>query len=734
MDKGTTPGMLATDTVTTTAGTTRSVDDNASEILEQRRASERYFMSNWFEPWAEIYRNIKCRVEPLVRKNDEGEEVEDKDKTNICLPDHHTMVRRGTARLTRNMPNLRCRGKDPQKANLVAAQLMYQWDRSESQRSFRRIVRCCKALGIGWGKSYYDKVQVTRQWRRMTQRLTKKELMMAQGAPQDELDDVQDGDMPSEAEVSQAISEYGDSVTLGVPVMKYCGPMLDYVFAGDIFPEPGFYSGAQSAYLIENSIRDEQWLEYWTKQMSEDPETGEETPVIDPAKAQELMEMAGDRNYLDQKSISLRRMMREAVAIADPLSAGKPVKPPRKRFMIDERHSIVKGRLLIEYVGEEGIYLGKQWYPWDTYGRPIYTDLVLMPDLFEGIGDSTPMLSRYVMQLRNVRMNQTTDFINNKLLPILKTLEGINLTDQDLVRTGFARLLQLRNMGEVEFLQDPMLPPEALQDQAQLIREIQQIDPSLADFASGDQAVPQAGKLATSLILQKKAGDDVLADELNELGQFIRTVLENWLAFNQQAMEEPLEINTDETGKNMKTVVEALSNRTQGGNPKTIKIDKMDIQEEFEILPEEGSTLADDDEYRLQKIQQGFMLSLQCPNILNPRAFATALVQAIPGISPEQAVMPPPPPPPPTQPPKVNFTISAKFEDLAPDVQEAILGGCQLPTEGTATTGLVHHGAKVIKSVAEAANAASEMEKPAQEPPDAEETPGMRAVETKVGQ
>jgi hypothetical protein len=726
---------VATDTVTTTAGTTRAVDDNASEILEQRRASERYFMNNFYEEWTEVYRNMKCRVEPLVRKNDQGQEVEDHDRSNVCLPDHHMMVRRGTARLTRNMPNLRLRGKDQQKANLTAAQLMYQWDRSESQRSFRRIVRCTKALGIGWGKSYYDKVQVTRRFRRVTQRLTREELMQHQGAPQDEIDDAagQNGNQLSEAEISQAVSEYGDAVTLGVNVLKYNGPMLDYVFSGDIFPEPGFYSGAQSAYLIENSIRDEQWLDYWTKQMSEDPDTGEETPVVDPKKAQELMEMAGDRNYLDQKSISLRRMMREAISVADPLSAGKPVKPPRKRFMIDERHSIVNGRLCIEYVGEESLYLGKQWYPWDTYGRYIHTDMVLMPDLFEGVGDSTPRVTRFVMQLRNVRMNQTTDFINNKLVPLLKMLEGSDYTDQDIVRTGFARLLKVKSLAELEFLQDPMMPPEAFQDTAQLIREMQQADPALADFNPGDEAVPQAGKLATSLILQKKAGDDILADELNELGQFIRTVMENWLAFNQQAMEEALEISSEGAPNRLKQVIEALSTRTQGGNPRTIKIDPQDIQEEYEILPEEGSTLADDDEYRLQKIQQGFMLSLQCPTILNPRAFAAALVQAIPGISPEEAIMPPPPPPPPTQPPKVSFNIAAKFEDLAPDVQEAILSGVNLPSHGTATLGLVHHGAKAIESVARAANAASELEKPAQEPPDAE-SPGMKAVETKVGQ
>jgi hypothetical protein len=713
------------DTISTVAGSDIKVDDHSSEILEQRRASERYMMNNYYQEWTEIYRNMKARVEPIMRKNEKGEEVEDKSRSNICLPDHHVMVRRGTARLTRNSPNLRLRGKDPIAADKAAAQLMYQWDRSESQAQFRRIVRCCKALGIGWGKNYYDRVQVIRRFRRLTQTLTREELMAHQGAPDDEIADAirQLGPNLTQAEITQATSEYGDQITLGVPVTRYSGPVLSYVFAGDIFAEPGFYSGNQSAYIIENSIRDEEWLEYWTRQESIDPETGQKSPVIDPAKAQELLDMCGDRNYLDQKSISLRRMMREAVSVADPLSAGKPIRPPRKRFMVDERHTIVDGRLCIEYVGEESLYLGRQWYPWDTYGKYIYTDMVLIPDLFEGIGDSTPRITRFLMQLRNSRANQTTDFINNKLLPLIKVLEGTNLTDDDLVRTGFGRLLYLKNLGEIDFLQDPVFPAEAFQDQAQWTREMQQADPSVADFAPGTEAMPQPGKLATSLILQKQSGDDVLADELNEIGQFIRSVMEIWLAFNQQAMEDALEIQKGDSPR-IDQIIEAISERTQGGNPKVIRIDPMDIQQEFEILPEEGSTLADDDQYKVQKLQQGFMLAAQNPDVLNKRVFAAPLAKAI-GVDPEAAILPPSPPAPPV---KIGFNVTAKFEDLSPDVQAAILQSVGLPSEGQAMLSLVRHGSQAVQHVGAAADAAATLAEPAHEPKTIV-PPGMKNAE-----
>lgn len=724
---------MSESTTISPATTTRTIDDNASEILEQRRASQRYMVNNYYEEFAEIYRNLKARVEPFMVKQPDGTEVEDTSRSNFCLPDHFVMLRHGKARLTRNAPTLRLRGKDQDKANKGALLLMYQWDRAESQRSFRKIVLNAKAFGIGYGKSYYDKVVVTREFRRLTGNLDRESLMRVQGAPEDEIQQAVDqlGPTLSDNEIAQATAQHGNQVTVPTDVTKYEGAKLDYVFCGDLNLEPGFRSLNESAYQIENQIRDEQWLDYWTRQVSIDPQTGEEKPVIDPKKAQELLEIAGDRQYIDEKDISLRRMMREAIEVADPRTAGKPLKPPRKRFMLDERHSIVDGRLCIEYVGEESLYLGKMWYPWNTYGKSVYTDMVLIPDMIEGIGDSTLRISRFLMQLRNARANQTTDFINNKLLPLLKYIGNGNLTDESVIRTAFARLLKLKNMGEVEFLQDPEFPNEAWQDMASYIREMQQTEPAMNDFQPGTEEIPQSGKLATTAILQKQGADSVLADELNELGQFIRDTMEIHLYFNQQAMEDAVDVDP-KTLPRAKSIVEALSLDTQGSNPRTIRIDPMDIQEEFEILPEEGSTLAQDDQYRTGRLLQGLQIALSAPQVFNVQTFAKAWLQSMPGISPEEGLAKPQPPPPPQ--PKISFAISAKFEELAGDVQAAILGEAGLPTEGTTALSGIQHTADVVEHVGRAAHAAADLESPAQPPPDADgKTPTPKGMKGMTG-
>lgn len=691
------------------AATGRPIDDDASEIVEQRKASLRYFNDNYYGEWVEIYKSMKARVTPKMVRMEDGSEKVDTSRTNVALPDHFVMVRNGVARLTRNPPNLRMRGGNKAAADKAGALLMYQWDRSEAQKAFRNVTRAAKALGWGVGKSYYDTVEITRKLKRYTKDLTREQLMQHEGAPENEVSDAvkSRGSALDQNEQASAIAKHGNVVSLGIPVKQYQGCKLDSVFIGDFYPEPGFRSLNESDFCDEYTMRDEDWLEYWTEQKTTNPETGKEQPVIDEKVAAELVEIAGERNLGDEKDQSLRRQMREAVKITDPSTAGKPLKRRNKRFMVDERHSIIDGKLVIEYVGEDSLWLGCNWYPYDTYGRYLYTEMILIPDILGGIGDSTPRISRFLMQLRNSRANATTDYINNKLSPLLKQLEGENYTDKDIQRTGFGRVLKVRNMNELEALVDPQFPAEAWEDQAFYTREMQQIEPATNTYASGTQATPDSGKLATTAVLQQKSSDNVLADELNQQGQFVREVCELWLGMNQQAMEDDVTINPGDLPR-----FDAMSLRTDGAQPRQITISKMDIQEDMQVLPEEGSTLADDDEYRTRSLQQGFMLAAANPDVFNKRGIGQKLLQTMPGISIEEGMAPVPTgsTPPPV---RVSFSVTAKWTDLAPDVQAAVLNETGLPTHGTEVLGAIHHATESVKKIGEAANAASDLESPA---------------------
>ena len=716
------------DSLSTSAGSSNVLDEDVSQIIEQRKASLRYFNANYYAEWVEIYMSAKARVKPVYVVMENGEKKEDPNRTNVALPDHFVMIRNGVARLTRNPPNLRMRSENKDAADKMGAELMYQWDRGEAQKAFKKVTQSAKALGWGVGKSYYDNVKVMRHFRRWTHMLKRSELMQHEGAPEDEIDDSVEeyGEELSQDEKASAIADHGEQVQLDAEIVKYSGCKLDSIFVGDFYPEPGFRTLNESAFNIENSLQDEDWLEYWTEQTTINPETGKEQPVIDPKMADEVLRICGDRNYIDTKEISLRRQFREAINIADPKTSGTSVKAPKKRFMLDEHHAIIDGKLVITYVGEESIKLGTNWYPYDTYGRSLYTDMVLIPDMLGGIGDSTPRISRFLMQLRNQRVNQTTDFINNKLAPIVKALEGHNFTEKSLQRTSFMRLLNVRNMGELEPLQDATFPGEAWEDQAQFVREMQQIEPSTNNFASGTDTVPQAGKLATTAVLAQKSSDNVLADELNQINVFIAEVGELWVHINQQAMEKPHTVNPGDVPR-----FDAMSLRTDGAQPRSITIDPMDIQEEFQVIPEAGSTLADDDEFKTQALQQLFQLAAAHPDVFNKRNIGQKLLQTMPGISVEEGMAPPPAGPPPPPPPKVSLNVAVKFETLAADVQSAILSEIGLPTHGTEVMGAITHATDAVQKISDAADAATNLQSAA-EPPQTAVPPAVKSVMTKA--
>jgi hypothetical protein len=634
---------------------------------------------------------------------------------------------RGAARLTRNPPNLRLRGgpdDDAQSmmmAERAAAGIMYQWDRSESQRAFKAAVKSSYAFGWGVTKTYWDNVTVVRRLRKLTKTLTKGELMSLKDSSDPEIaaameaipDEMMDQSL-TDAEVSQALVDHGDSAMVDAQVKKYSGPVLANIFIGDIYPESGFRSLNDSAEIIENSIRDEDWLKYWQNQVSIDPRTGEEKKVFDnPQLCQKLLDRAsGERNSLDEKELTLRRWMRDEVNISDPKTAGKPQRHNKKRFMVDERHTMIDGYLCIDFVGEEADYLGRLWYPWETYGKPLYHEIVLIPDFLGGIGLSTLKVTKYLLQLKNTRQGQITDYINNVLLPFFKTRKGADIDEYNVIRTGMLRVLELENPNDAQMEQMAQLPASAWQDMAVIDKEMQDADPASVDYAPGSSDQAGVGKFATTAKLQANASDSVTADLLDNLGMGVRDIAEMWLWLDQQGLPDG-EKDGMKVPKQYFERIDALSIRGENGNAKTINVSAMDFQNEYEILPEQGSTLAADDEFRVGALLRFAQAGAAHPDIVNLREVFTQLAKATPGVSPEKIILPPPPPAPKVPPVKATISIAIKYDELPADVKAKVLGELGLPTELTHVEGM----GDVIKHASDAADAASNLEKPAHEEP-----------------
>src|SRR6267378_2807544 len=641
---------------------------------------------------------------------DEKTKVEIKNRTNVALPDHFVMIRRGTARLTVNPPNLRVRGgSDQTQRDKVAALNYWQWDRGQMQRVFRQNVHQCKAFGWSVNKTYCDKTTVTRKLFRWTQDLTREQLLtLKKASPDDIQGEIQEkGDQLSAQEIQQAMGQFGDKVQTDIPTRKYEGPMGARIFIGDCFPEPGFRVLNTSSYFIEYSERDIRWLKYWSKQKTLNPYTNQEQPVFDQQACQDLIDRGG-RSLTYQRDMDLRRQLRLAINRSDPRTNFDPrLRGPR--YSILERHTHDdSGYIMIDFCGDESVHLGRMWYPWQTYGKYIYTELVLIPDFLGGIGQSTPRISRFLMQLRNTRMNQTTDYINNVLRPGYTVLDTADIADEQFIRTAWGNALKVQSHDDIKPMQQHQLPPAGWEDQAQLKNEMQQVDPQTTDFSPGSSENPAAGKFATTAMLQQKSSDVIVADELAQIDLFLTDDLELRMAMNQQAMQDSVDIP-----QGIDQRIDALSARMQDGGVANIRVDQMDIQDDLQVVPETGSTLAADDEYKRAAVERGYQYAMQAPMLWNVRKFAEVLAQTIPGISPADAILPPPTSPPPPPPPKVNVSIQIKWDDLPEDVQAALLQSEGLPTTDTEAKGHLEG----IQTLSDAADAAANLDSSAEGEP-----------------
>jgi hypothetical protein len=86
------------------------------EIKDRRDESLKWMQTNYWDELSETYRAVKCRTKPYMVKDKSGKLVEDKNRTNVCMPELSMTVRRKTARLTANPPTLNyyVPGDDPE--------------------------------------------------------------------------------------------------------------------------------------------------------------------------------------------------------------------------------------------------------------------------------------------------------------------------------------------------------------------------------------------------------------------------------------------------------------------------------------------------------------------------------------------------------------------------------------------------------------------------------------------
>jgi len=673
---------------------TRKTPENVSEILDRRNESRRYMQINYWDQWEDVYRASKCRTKPIMVKASDGSETEDRTRTNVAMPEMSLIIRRKTARLTANPPQINytvSQGQNTELSEKLTGWAYQQFDRSGEAQEHRKLVMSAETFGYGVQKLYWDTVEVVRKFFRRfggdnaDYSVSRRDLMQLQGAPDDEISDavLQMGERLQPEELTNAIAEYGNTVQIQQKASQFEGPVAKNVFIGDFFMEPGAASLNVSGWAVENYFETDVWLKKMAAKTFVDPESDEELPIFDPDAVKDLQELPSWQPIYQQQPFDLRSRLRtNALGQTLPLWPTKLLKG--KRYDVLECHTKdADGQYWIEWIGNEKVYLGKMPYPWDLYGKFCYTELVPMFDLLTAYGDSTPMLLRHLWLLHNAIVGGRRDLVANILRPLMKIRAGADVPDEQVDRVLF-RLIQMKNPDDLQplienFAGISQAIEGATEEEAQNMRMMALAEPNLTNVETGTEANPQAGKTATTAVLAAKSADALTQFELDSLNWYLKESGEKKLAMLQQVEPE-----TDEQG-NYKpyqiaskyvSKVEGLSQRY--GKTSSVNLDFMELQQEISVEPAAMSMLSVDDDIRRTGALQLVEMAGQMPNIVDPYYAAHNFAETIRGVDPDKAVPPPRPPVPP--PPKVNVSVAVKWAELPAEAQAQILqaGGAQV--------------------------------------------------------
>lgn len=664
----------------------RRTPENVADILDRRNESRRYMQINYWDQWEDVYRASKCRTKPIMVTDKTGNKVEDTTRTNVAMPELSLIIRRKTARLTANPPQMNytvpnaadsSAPGDPTLADKLTAWSYMQFDRSGEALQHRRTVQSSQTFGYAISKLYWDTVEKASNFFTDTMSLKRSQMMRLQGAPDDEVEDAVklNGEELGDEDKAKAISQYGNSVQIPQRMTQFEGPVTKNVFIGDFFQEPGAALLNDSGWAIENYWESDVWLAKMSEKTYFDPDTGEELPVFDPKAIEELEEMPSWQPIYQQQPFDLRSRLRtNALGQTLPLWPTKLLKG--KRYDVLECHTHDKnGQYWIEWIGNEKVYLGKMPYPWDLSGRYCYTELAPMFDLLAAYGDSTPLLLRHLWLLHNAIVGSRRDLVSNILRPLILAKTGADIPDEQIDRALF-RVMQVKNPDDIKpFIENMAHYATALQgateEEAQNLRMIGLAEPNMTNVETGTDANPQAGKTATTAVLAAKSADALTNFELDSLNWYLKELGEKKLAMLQQTEPATGASGDYQSYQIPEKYTQMVPGYTQRyGKASVASLGFMEMQQEIQVEPAAMSMLSVDDEIRRGAAQQLVQMAMQAPNVVDPYYAARFYASTIRGIDPDKAVPPPKPPSPP--PPKVSVSVAVKAEDTPAPVQAQI--------------------------------------------------------------
>ena len=556
--------------------------DRAAEIIEHKRRSHSWMESNFYAQWEQVYRAYLCERDPQI---DPNTGKADTSRSSIGAPDTWSTINRQVARVTAQPPNLRFRCNDRDVADLVSRTLMWQWDEAGIQRIQKKHVRQAGLFGWSVRPWYWERRMLLR-----SKRVNPFEPGMTPeglAAIQDYYAaDLQGADVRDPVVMAQLVAAKGRGGLIPVryPYCAYEGPKADFLFVGDCYPEPGFESLHTSRWFVVERRRDRAWLMQMAKAV---PELAQGIGQL-----LSLYPHGSPRTFWGNSETS--RLRQRLANVSGQTVNDWWTGSQTEEWTVTEEH--VPGlRPKLALLGENSVLLGEIDYPYDLDGRIAFSELVFVDNLLHGIGDSSMRVLRGIQEMHSRMMGSRSDVFDYGLRPLVGTSDIDIYENPDKIKPhGGFRLVYMPNGPGSMWLQDTSAVLGAagatFGEEGSLARQWQAGtgDSNISMQANVD---PQQARTATGARLLTAALDTLTKDMIDMFTQYsLREDAEIMYLLNRSEMSDAVEFDGSGYARDRGAV-----------QREWVKIEPQMFQLDGRVTVEAGSTLADDDQARVER-------------------------------------------------------------------------------------------------------------------------------------
>jgi hypothetical protein len=642
--------------------------DTSAEVIYHRRQSSDWMLSNFWPEWEVVYRNYLCYREARLDPNDKTGKTYDLDATSIALPDTWGWVRRLVARLTAQIPNMRHRSDNIEASELISRTLMYQWDRGGAQKQQKKHV--LQAALFGWSVKawWWDKQVRTRRKKVDPFKASEAEFLeIAQqyGVPPEAL-------MVNPQLMVQLLQANGRGKYLPVEY-DYCayeGPRSEVLFPGDCYPEPGFTSLQESSRFIVERRHGREWMDRAAMAYPEFAEGLEKLLQRSPKGTQPRELRLSDKG-------SLYDRLKSAV--------GQTALPPEMgdtygtdKWTFTEMHIPGRNPRWV-VVAEDDVFIGDVPHPFDLDGKIPFTECVLIDNVMHGIGDSTARVLTPLQEMHNRQTSQRFDVVDRILRPNVFTADRQLYDNPDRVKPGNGFNIVYSALGG-NALQAENLGPAlsavavALQDEGAQMRAWQ-VGTGDSNMSMAANVDPNQNRTATGARIAAFNQDVLTKDLLDRYSVSLSEDAEIMFMLNRSELGDAINFEAALYRRTPNAAQDVIRDRW-------VQVEPQLFNRDGQITVEVGSTLADDDEAKVQKAQMMYSMFNGHPLVNQEKLRDTVLTALGKGNELEQFAAPPPPPPPPEDNTRTSISLSIKFEDLPDEVKAVVLQQAVLPKVG----------------------------------------------------